>query len=251
MVLNIGGIDWQRDKWNYLTRKYIHFSEKLSVKFSDVVITDNQVIHDHYVSEYICNNIVIPYGGDHVLNPKITKEHIEKYPFIKKDYAISVSRAQEDNMLHIVLEAYKNMPDKKLVLISNWRISDYGIKLKKEYSDIDNIFLINAVYQQEELDLLRSNAALYIHSHSVCGTAPSLVEAMSLSIPIISYNSPTNLSSTNNDTLYFDSVSSLISIVSGIGNEQLDMIREKMTVLAKERYTWKIVSEKYKNAILS
>jgi len=42
IVLNIGGIDWGRSKWNYLTQKFIQLCEKLCVKFADVVITDNR-----------------------------------------------------------------------------------------------------------------------------------------------------------------------------------------------------------------
>lgn len=251
LVLNIGGIDWMRDKWNYLSRKYIHFSEKLSVKFADVVITDNQVIHDHYVSRYKCENIVIPYGGDHVLRPNITKEYEKKYPFIKDKYAISVSRAQEDNMIHVVLEAYRKMPSKKLVLIANWHISKYGNNLKTKYSKYDNIYLIDAIYHQKELDLLRSHASLYIHSHSVCGTAPSLVEAMSLNLPIVSFSSPTNLATTNNATLYFNSVESLIDLVKGLNKRKLNKIRKNMFELAKTKYTWKIVCAEYKKTILS
>jgi len=249
MILNIGGIDWMRDKWNYFTRKYIHFSEKLSVKFADIVITDNQVIHDHYVNVYKCENIVIPYGGDHVLRPEIQLSDIRKYPFLNSDYAISVSRAQEDNKIHIVLEAYRQMPDKILVLVSNWNISGYGKELKSKYSGIANIYLIDAIYDQKELDLLRSHASLYIHSHSVCGTAPSLVEAMNLNLAIISYDSPTNHASTKDKTLFFNDVHSLKKIVSELGADKFEMIKKEMFLLAKQKYTWKKVAQEYKKLI--
>ncbi len=250
LVLNIGGIDWMRDKWNYFTKKYIYFSERLSVKFANVVITDNPVIHDHYVKEYKCENTVIPYGGDHVLKPEIKESDFLKYPFLKEDYTISVSRAQEDNMIHIVLEAYKNMPDKKLVLISNWHISEYGKRLKSKYSNIENIYLIDAVYDQRELDLLRKNARLYIHSHSVCGTAPSLVEAMNLGLPVISYDSSTNRASTKGKTPFFKSVEDLVKIVNELDGKQLEVIKKDMTSLAKKYYTWDLVSQAYKKAII-
>jgi len=249
LVLNIGGIDWMRDKWNYFVKKYIHFSEKLSVRFADVVITDNKVIHDHYVSEYQCENIIIPYGGDHVLRPNVTGEFKKKYLFLQAEYAISVSRAQEDNMIHIVLEAYKKMSDKVLVLISNWHISEYGRKLKRQYSGIDNIYLIDAVYNQEELDLLRSHASLYIHSHSVCGTAPSLVEAMNLNLPVISYNSPTNLASTKGKAAYFTGVNDLIKLVTSLNANKLNTIKRSMYQIATTQYTWKHVCNEYKKAI--
>ena len=63
-----------------------------------------------------CNNLLIPYGGDHVLRTSVTGNHIKKYPFLKEKYAISVSRAQEDNMIHIVLEAFESLlPTRSIV----------------------------------------------------------------------------------------------------------------------------------------
>ncbi len=251
IVLNIGGIDWMRDKWSYLTRKYIYFSEWLSVKFADVVITDNKVIQEHYRSQYHCDNLLIPYGGDHVLHSPVSEEMITKYPFLNNEYTISVSRAQEDNKLHVVLEAYSQMPDKILVLISNWHISDYGKKLKEEYSVFENIYIIDAIYEQKELDVLRENARLYIHSHSVCGTAPSLVEAMNLNLPVISFDSPTNRASTENQTYYFNDVSSLKKIVKELDEVKMNKLKIKMFDLAKSKYTWQLVSEAYKKAIIN
>ena len=70
--------------------------------------------------------------------------------------------------------------------------------LKKQYSNYDNIFLINAIYEQRELDIIRFTAFCYIHTHSACGTAPSLVEAMYLGLPVFSFDVPANRATTEN-----------------------------------------------------
>ena len=57
----------------------------------------------------------------------------------------------------------------------------------KQYRNYNNIFLINAIYEQRELDSIRYSAFCYIHTHSACGSAPSLIEAMNLGLPIISF----------------------------------------------------------------
>ena len=53
-----------------------------------------------------------------------------------KKYHLSISRAQEDNNLHLVLEAYSKMPNKILVLISNYNNFNYGVKLKSKYKNL-------------------------------------------------------------------------------------------------------------------
>ena len=44
LVLNLGVLDWQRSKWNLFIRKFLKFSERLAIKFSDIIISDNTKI---------------------------------------------------------------------------------------------------------------------------------------------------------------------------------------------------------------
>jgi hypothetical protein len=67
IITNIDGIEWKRDKWNKLARLILRISEWAAVKFSDVVIGDNQGIIDYVAREYQTNAVLIEYGGDHVV----------------------------------------------------------------------------------------------------------------------------------------------------------------------------------------
>ena len=221
IVLNIGGIDWNRSKWGYLTQKYIQLSERICVKFSDVVITDNLHIQKLYKKFYNVDSVLIEYGGDQVLKPTPSKEDFAKYPFLSKKYYMNVARAQSDNNIHLVLSAFESTPNGILVLVSNWNSSKYGKDLWDKYhKKYKNIFLIPAIYEQEKLDVLRSNCYVYIHSHSFCGTAPSLVEAMNLSLPVICYNAQTNIETTENKTMYFKDEDELLKIVQKMTEDE-------------------------------
>ena len=188
---------------------------------------------------------LIEYGGDHVSNLKPTVELCYKYKFLNKKFHLSISRSQEDNNLHVVLEAYSKMPNKILVLISNYNSFEYGLKLKKEYSKFKNIFMIDAIYDLKILDVIRSECELYIHSHKLCGTAPSLVEIMSLGKPVFSFDSLTNRSTTENKTHYFSNTNDLITLNSLIKFENLMVIGEKMLDISKRKYRWEIIKNKY------
>ena len=250
LVLNIGGIDWGRSKWNFWIKKYIQFAEWLCVKFSDVVITDNKHIQSLYRQYYHCESVLIEYGGDHTKKLALNNDCKRRYPFLKDPYILSVSRAQSDNNIHVLIEAFIQLPDRIIVIISNWQTSEYGKELLTKYRlKYPNIHLVDAIYDINELDQIRSNSWLYIHSHSFCGTAPSLVEAMNLELPIICFNAETNIETTENRSIYFKDAEELIKIIREINEEKLDKLRKSLHEIASRRYKWNIIAEKYYNCL--
>jgi archaeosine-15-forming tRNA-guanine transglycosylase len=66
IITNLDGIEWKRKKWNWFARFILRMSEKTAVKFSDVLIGDNQGILDYIVHEYNKTAMLIEYGADHV-----------------------------------------------------------------------------------------------------------------------------------------------------------------------------------------
>lgn len=244
-VINFGGLEWKREKWSAIVRMYLKFSEAVAIKSADIIVADNQVLCGYIKKEYKKDSVLIEYGGDHTAHRLISPELISQYPFLAGEYAISVSRAQPDNNLRLLLEAYSKTPDKNLVLISNWDKFDYGIKLKKQSSDYSNLYLLDAIYDLNILDVLRGNAKLYIHSHTYCGTSPSLVEAMSLELPIAAYAVPTNFVTTENKALYFSNQEELRRIVQNTTEQELKNVGKQMKEIAQRRYTWKRITNEY------
>jgi glycosyltransferase involved in cell wall biosynthesis len=132
-----------------------------------------------------------------------------------------------------------------LVIVGNWNNSKYGIALKESYKDIKNILLLDPIYNQREIDLIRSNATLYIHGHSAGGTNPSLVEAMYLSLPVIAFNVSYNKTTTENKALYFSSSENLVTHLESISEFKLQELRKEMKTVANRRYTWDVISKQY------
>lgn len=244
-VINFGGLEWKRDKWHVSVRKYLKFTESIAIKNASHIVADNQYFCGYIEEEYGKMSELIEYGGDHTSPLSITSALEQKYPFLQNSYDVSVSRAQPDNNLHLLLAAYSKLPERNLVLVSNYNKFEYGRQLKEKYSGFPNLFLQDAVYDLNELDVIRSNARLYIHSHSFCGTAPSLVEAMSLGLPIIAFDVLTNHKTTEEKALFFDSSSSLVGILGNLNSQKELELGASMKEIANRRYTWKRISNKY------
>lgn len=244
-IVNFGGLEWERDKWGKIARWFLKFSEKIAIHHATKIVADNQYFCDYIKSEYKKESNLIEYGGDHSSQISIDSTSILKYPFLKLEYDVSVSRAQIDNNLHLLLEAYSKTPERNLVLVSNYNNFEYGKELKKKYSGFSNLFLQDAVYDLKELDAIRSNAKLYIHSHTFCGTAPSLVEAMNLGLPIIAFDVPTNHFTTENEAIYFKDASDLRAIIKNLSTSLETTLGTKMKEIADKRYTWQQIANKY------
>ena len=245
IVVNIDGLEWKRDKWGKFTKYFLKFSELLAVKFSHVVIADNVAIQRYIFDEYGVTSKLIAYGGDHASKIKITYEAQNTYKFLTKKYAIKVCRIESENNVDIILDSFYSTNSLPLVVVGNWNDSSYGLKLKSKYSNAPNIFLLDAIYDQNQIDMLRSNAFLYVHGHSAGGTNPSLVEAMNLKLAIIAYDVSFNRETTENKSLYFKNKNELIDILNNINEISLSQISEDMRLIAVRRYSWKVVASQY------
>lgn len=247
ILTNIDGLEWKRDKWNKYAKWFLKFSEKLAVKYSDVVISDNKVIQDYVKSEYGVNSELIAYGADHVEKIGISDELYAKYTFLKNPYAFTVCRIEPENNIHMILEAVSKYENISFVIIGNWDSSAYGINLKDKYSKYININIIDPIYDQSILNQFRSNCHIYLHGHSAGGTNPSLVEAMALELPIFAYGINYNKETTSHKAKYFNSSIELIKLFEILNEDELLKISKDMLDIANEKYIWQNISTDYSN----
>ena len=254
LIVNHGGLnEWEREKLNFFQKRIVYINHYISAKFSSYTIADNNILAQNIRKLFKVNVVKIAYGGDHINVKKKSPNIISRFSFLKlESYDLSISRAQKDNKLHILLKSYKSLKTRNLVLISNWEISNYGKNLKSEYKGkFENIFIIDAIYDKDVMDVIRSNCSLYIHSHSMCGTAPSLVEAMNYNIPIICFDNLTNRETTKSSTKYFYDSISLIKILLNLDKVSIQKISKDLYEIGKKYYNWNIICQGYLNLIKS
>jgi hypothetical protein len=244
-IMNLGGLDWKRSKWGYLTRKFLRLSEFMAVKFSGHIISDNQGIKEYILKEYKRDSFLIAYGGDHAIKQSIEQSNLEKYPFLQKEYAFTVARIQPDNNIDMILDSFTDDSPYPLVFVGNWNYSSYGIQTKEKYINKPNIILLDAIYDQKELNVLRSNCKIYLHGHSAGGTNPALVEAMNLGLPILAHSSIFNKHTTNFEAVYFSDSKDIFEKINSLSDTDLSSIGERMSSIAHDKYKWEIIGRGY------
>lgn len=245
IIISIDGIEWKRDKWSKLAKMYLYWAERVAVKYSHCDISDNESIQDYTAIRYGSLSNVIEYGADHTLKVEATPEDVSRYPFLAKPYAFKVCRIEPENNLEMILRAFTNFDGYPLVLVGNWNKSEFGKKLKAQFEGHQNLILMDPIYNQREIDLLRGNASLYVHGHSAGGTNPSLVEAMYLGLPIISFGVCYNRTTTENGAVYFQNQEELNALLQTTSAQTLGQIGERMKEIADRRYRWSLIAQKY------
>lgn len=243
IVTNIDGIEWKREKWTGVAKWVLRASERSAVRWSHVVVADNQAIAEYVAQTYGRPCEVIAYGGDHALATAPAAE--EMLPGGPELYALALCRIEPENNVAMILEAFAALPEQPLVFVGNWDKSEYGRELRRRYADVPNLYLCDPVYDAARLRRIREGAWLYVHGHSAGGTNPSLVEMMHFDIPVIAHGCGFNRYSTEHAARYFASATELQAAVRALDSDSAARIGECMGEIARRRYTWAEIGRAY------
>lgn len=245
LLLNFGGLDWKREKWSPLAKRIIKQCERWLVGNSARIVADNALIADYVRSEYGRASEFIAYGGDQAVNRPISEELISRYPFLGQKYALAVARIQADNNIDMLLEGFPTSVGYPFVFIGNWDGSAYGRAIREKYAGAQHLILLDAIYDRQLLDVIRSNCHVYLHGHSAGGTNPSLCEAMYLGVPVIAYASGYNERTMAGHGWFFSDREELNRIIKEFDEAAGRLVGERLRQVARDLYTWAVVAKDY------
>ena len=245
IIVHIDGQEWRRAKWGGAARWFLKLSERVAVRFAHADIADNAVIKDYTARHYKTLSMLMAYGGDHASKQPLSKQTLKRFPFLGSPYAFKVARIEPENHIHTIVEAFACLPRYQLVVVGNWDHSAYGRNLRERFADCKNLHLLDPIYDQQQLDELRSNCHMYLHGHSAGGTNPSLVEAMHLGLPVVSFDVGYNRATTHNQAIYFKNMRELILLVPRLSLTELLNTGFRMKKLAAQHYCWATIAQSY------
>tara|TARA_X000000950_G_scaffold60125_1_gene73031 strand:+ start:4117 stop:5211 length:1095 start_codon:yes stop_codon:yes gene_type:complete len=249
IVTNIDGIEWRRKKWNFIIRFITRNMEKLGVRFSDYLIADNLGIVDYLKKTYDISAKYIAYGADILDTPD--SKILNDYNLKAGKFILCVGRIEPENNYEMIFKSYVkaklNIP---LILIGN-HLTKFGDYLKDKFKN-ENIYFFGTIYDKKILDNLRYYSKLYIHGHSVGGTNPSLIEAMSASALVLIHRNKFNLSVLTNNELAFSNSDELKELLldSKIISEKKKHVSKNLKII-KEKFSWEKIIDDYETFFLS
>ena len=248
IIVNVDGLEWRRAKWKGWIRRFLMFSEALAIRYADEIITDNEAIQKYVLNRYGCSSRLVAYGADHARPVPRDPALYDRFPFLSGKYAFKVCRIEPENNVHVVLDAFARQQELPLVIVGNWDHSEYGRSLRARFGHEPHIHLLDPIYDPHLLNMLRSNAWLYVHGHSAGGTNPSLVEAMYLGLPVLAYDVIYNRVTTHGKARYFADADDLFALLQNLQPAELRDLAREMKAIAENCYTWHWIARQYAEA---
>lgn len=247
VALHVDGIEKRRAKWGLLGRLVYALSERLAGAVASVVVSDAEVIQQHYRERYGVESTLITYGvSTQVPSGRATLDALGLEP---RGYVLYVSRFEPENNPHRVAQAWRLVQDPRLRLVMVGSAPYASDFIESFTHNADPRILFAGPIYGEGYRELQAHALAYIHATEVGGTHPALVEAMGFGGCVIVHDVPENREVAGEAALWVDvhDPSQLAAAVDrvaaepNLGAELGAKARER----AQARFSWERVADAY------
>jgi glycosyltransferase involved in cell wall biosynthesis len=257
LAVNVDGLEWKRDKFNGLEKSILLASERAAVTFADVIVADSREVARYIEGRYKKKAVYITNGVD---APQVEKWDERKFAgqdllkdtaLLPDGYWLAVARLEPENNIHVILQAFlKSNSSRKLLIVGNFSSKKYEsnvLKLLGDKNARERVVLTGAIYDVSLLNMLRQNCFAYIHGHSVGGTNPALLEAMSMKNLIIAHDNEFNREVGGQTILYFKDASDLLAQIEEIETrpDSFAQLKEAASSRVLSHYSWGDIVREY------
>lgn len=265
IFVNPDGHEWMRAKWSKPIRKYWKISEAGMVKYADLLVCDSVNIEKYIqktYAKYQPKTTFIAYGADIIPSQLTADSEKVRQWYLKKrikenGYFLIVGRfVPENNYATMISEFMKSSVNKNLVIITNVEHNKFydELKNKTHFENDSRIKFVGTVYDSELLKYIRENAFGYLHGHSVGGTNPSLLEALSSTKLNLLYDVGFNKEVGENAALYWNKdtgvLGKLLNSVEKLSKEKINKLGVKAKQRIRNNYSWAYIAEQYNKVFL-
>ncbi len=240
VLLHLDGMEDQRRKWGFVARRVHLVARYVAVKSRLTLVTDSRAIQSWYLSKYGRETLFIPYGGCEVAEADASHRWD---PEGRGDFYMVLARAEPENQIYEICSAFlRSTNDCTLVVVGAPRQpTKYWKKVQELVGDSPRIRLAGSIYEREPRCDLYRNTRGVIHGHTVGGTNPSLVDALSHGCPVLPHDNPYNREVAGDAGVYWKTEDDLLALLN-------DTTRSYPRIDADEfitRYNWNDVANAY------
>jgi glycosyltransferase involved in cell wall biosynthesis len=248
-ILNVDGLDWRREKWPILAKRYIQFAEYLATKLPNLSITDSRVVQAYYQDQFDYSPPCIAYGADVQRRPP--GETLAHYALQPQQYILFVGRLVPENGIHHLLDAFGGLDtDCRCVVVGDAPYAEeYVACLKRKAREDPRVIMTGYLFGDGYLEL-GSSALIFVETSGASGTHPALLEAMALGNCVVVNNTPENLETIGDAGLGYDGLqggADLQRVLSALleNPERIQEFRLKARRRVQQHYQWESVTDDY------
>ena len=248
IITNMDGLEWTRSKWGKFTSYITRWSERVAVKYSDGIISDNVGIEDYFLENFSKESDMIPYGAEVVDSDSFQSCSMNLKPFL---FHLIIARLEPENSIEVILDGYVDSKSTLPFIVVGSTSHKYAKFLIDRYKNTP-IQFVNAIFDKLVLDNLRKYALVYWHGHTVGGTNPSLLEAMAASAFIASSDNKFNNSVLKANSVRFIDKASVSMIVNSLDKHtsKRDLFISENLIEIQSNYSWDKIVSMYEAVII-
>lgn len=247
-VVNVDGLEWEREKWGANAKRAFRAGAKLTARYADQLVTDSREIQKTWLADFDRTSEFIPYGGD--ILPK--NEPVDGLP--GGGYILMVARFVPENTIEPFLDAAKKLSASwPVVLVGS---SGYGGPIEDRVRELaasnPKIHWFGHISDDVRLFSLWQNAGVYFHGHSVGGTNPALVQAMACGSPIVARDTKYNREVLGDFGIFTQPTpESIEEAIAGAMHDSFDNLGAgaNLQERAAEHYSWDGVCMRYESVL--
>ncbi|MBM3284877.1 MAG: glycosyltransferase family 1 protein [Candidatus Aminicenantes bacterium] len=201
IILHTDGLEWKREKWGPVGRKYHRLAERLAAKLKVALVTDSRSIGAYFKKSYGRDSHYISYGA--TVESGRDSRLLDGLGLRPGLYFLQVTRFEPENNCHLTLRAFRDLKtDRRLVLVGGAAYSTKYVRDLRRFRD-DLILFPGFIYDRNMLRELYANCCAYIHGNEVGGTNPALLQAMGAGAFVIARDVPFNREVLGEAGIYF------------------------------------------------
>jgi glycosyltransferase involved in cell wall biosynthesis len=248
-ILNVDGLDWKREKWPALAKKYIQLAEYLATRLPTVYLTDSRAVQNYYWERFGSKPFYIPYGSEvEIMSPG---ETLTRFGLEPRKYILFVGRLVPENCAHHLVEAFQGLDtNMKCVIVGDAPYAEkYIASLRFLAQNDPRVILTGYVFGKGYYEL-GSNAYIFVETSGVGGTHPALLEAMAFGNCVVVHDTPENLETIGdagfsyNGKVGADSLRQVLAFLLK-NPEVVEEYRRRAQQRAQTNYSWEAVTDAY------
>lgn len=252
VAINVDGLDWKRDKWGSLAKKYFYWNAKNVGKICpNGIVTDAREMQRIYMQEFGTRSVSIAYGAN--IETSTNADVVRKYGLEPFQYYLIASRLVPENNADLIVRAFEQVHTSRVLAIAgnvNYR-SEFVEQLKRTSNS--RVRFLGHVSNPEHIKELHCNAYGYIHGHSLGGTNPALLKGLGFGNCVFALNTAFNREVLQDYGILFER--DPIDLARKLQHfedhpEQAAEYRLRAPYRVREAYTWEKITNQYEELFL-
>jgi glycosyltransferase involved in cell wall biosynthesis len=247
IAINVDGMDWKRDKWGGVAKRYFYWNAKCIGKICPKgVVTDAYEMRRIYLEEFGTPSACIAYGAN--IETSTSPEVLRQYGLEPFQYYLIASRLVPENNADVIIQAFERVNTQRVLAIAgsaNYR-SAFIDRIKQTKDP--RVRFLGHVSDAQHVKELHCNAYAYLHGHSMGGTNPSLLKALGYGNCVVALRTPFNQEVMGDYGIFFDrDAEDLARKIQHLESrpEVAAEYRRWVPERIRQAYTWEKITDQY------